>query len=111
MGWFAGQGGRRIRTPTVLQMEALGCGAGALAMVLADHGRGGPLGALRLLCGVSRGGSKAVNILKAARSLGMSARGMRVEPAGLESLELPAILFVDMNHFVVLEGISGGFFY
>ncbi|MGB6056508.1 MAG: NHLP family bacteriocin export ABC transporter peptidase/permease/ATPase subunit [Burkholderiaceae bacterium] len=101
---------RRVKTPTIRQMEALECGAAALAMVLAHHGRWVPMEELRVLCGISRDGSKALNLVKAARTLGFDARGMRLEPQGLADIPLPAILFVDMNHFVVLEGTSPGWF-
>ena len=96
------------KVPVVMQMEALECGAASLAMILAYYGKWLPLEQVRSDCGVSRDGSSAVNILKAARFYGLTAKGYRFEPKELkEKGKFPCIIHWNFNHFVVLNGFKG----
>ena len=99
---------KAVKVPVVMQMEALECGAACLAMVLAYYGKWMPLEQVRVDCGVSRDGSKAGNVMKAARSYGLEAKGFRM---GLEAVKgftaFPCIIHWNLNHFVVLCGFRG----
>lgn len=96
------------KTPVVMQMEALECGAASLTMVLAFYGKWIPLEQVREDCGVSRDGSNAKNILKAARNYGMTASAYRYSPERLKTVgKFPMIVHWEFNHFIVLNGFMG----
>ncbi len=104
----AAPGVRVTKVPVVMQMEALECGAASLTMILAYYGKWIPLEQVRADCGVSRDGSNAKNVLKAARSYGLTAKGYRYETEDLKKNgTFPCIIHWNFNHFVVLDGFKG----
>ncbi|MCR5451342.1 MAG: ATP-binding cassette domain-containing protein [Lachnospiraceae bacterium] len=89
-------------------MEIAECGAACLSMVMGYYNKWIPMSKLRIDCGVSRDGSNAKNILRAARNFGFTAKGFKFEPEDLKKKGMfPCIIHWNFNHFVVLKGFRG----
>lgn len=101
-----------VKTPTVFQMEATECGAASLSMIMSCYGKDVPLERMRIEVGVSRDGSRASNIVRAAKRMGMQAKGFRYSLKKLTNeASVPCIIHWNFNHFVVYEGKKGKYYY
>ena len=102
---------RRVSTPLLMQSHMTECAAASLGSVLGYFGRWVPLSELRERCEVSRDGSTAAGIARAARHYGLECSGWHGKVNQLKKLPLPLILFWELNHFLILEGFDGKWFY
>lgn len=99
---------RCVKVPVIMQMEALECGAACLDMIMAYHRKWVPLEQVRVDCGVSRDGSKASNMVKAAKAYGLQVKAHRYGMDAVQNkVSYPAIIHWNFNHFVVLNGFKG----
>ena len=110
--WFQLNQSTIRRTKCTLQFEAVECGAASLRTILTYYGKYVDLSELRQNCGVTRDGSKASKIVKAATGDGRDtvANRLSVEELKQEG-RFPCILFWNFNHFLVCEGYDQSSFY
>ena len=101
------KGRRRIRRfPHVRQLDAMDCGAAALAMVCRHYGRAVSLARIRQLCFTSTDGTSLRALCRAATELGLAARPVKASPRNVPQMPLPAIVHWEGNHWVVLYDVT-----
>ena len=98
----------QVCTEEHLQQDPTECAAVSLSIILSCYGCHKQISEVRHACGVSRDGSNAANLVRAARTFGLNARGFKKGLKTLENVSLPAVVFWNFNHFLVLEGTDNG---
>jgi len=94
------------RVPVILQDEMSECGLAVLAMVSGYHGRRVKLRTLREQYSVARDGMSLFQIIKIAQEMALVCRALRLTLDQVVELRVPAVLFWNNSHFVVLESTT-----
>jgi ATP-binding cassette, subfamily B, bacterial len=98
--------GRLRRVPVILQQTNSECGAACLAMILSYFGRKTSIEDCRECINTGRDGVKASVIARTAHTLGLRPRAFSGEPEHFRFVPLPAIVFWEFRHYVVVESWS-----
>ncbi|RBP02484.1 peptidase domain-containing ABC transporter [Rossellomorea aquimaris] len=100
------------KVPFIEQMEHSECGIACMAMVLSYYKHHISLSDLREEYGVPKGGFSVLHLTEIGKEKGLESKAFRVDAEGVKNNGfLPAILFWDSKHFVVLEKVHRGMFY
>lgn len=84
------------------QLEHSDCGITCIRIIARYYGRAIPLGVLREMCDVGRMGISLRDIVGCTRRLGFHAEAVKIRPKDVERMPLPAVLYWDQRHYVVL---------
>jgi len=93
----------RPRIPVLLQMNSAECGAACLAMILSYYGRETSVAECRAAFGIGRDGASAQLLAQVARRYGLHVKAYSAQLESVSQVPLPAILFWNFNHFLILE--------
>jgi ATP-binding cassette, subfamily B, bacterial len=94
---------RRRRVPQIAQMNMVECGAACLAMILSYYGCQTNVSEIRERCGIGRDGLSALSLARVARDYGMRVRSVSLQKNDLRFVRLPAIVYWEFDHFIVVE--------
>ncbi len=94
------------RVSLVMQTEVAECGLACLSMVASYHGLKIGLPILRQLFSSNLSGMNLQQLIKLADDLGLTSRALKCPAEEIGHISLPCILHWDLNHFVVLTGVT-----
>ena len=83
------------------------CGPRALNLVCERLGVRASLADLRRAAGTTAQGTSLAGLAKAARKVGLKAEGVQVSREALSQVEMPAIAWVNENHYVAVLATQG----
>lgn len=98
--------GHRSRVPFIEQMQQTECGACCLAMIMHYYKSSISIYELREALGSGRDGTSMYQLKKVAEQFQFIAKCYNSDLSFLETLQLPAIIHWDENHYVVLERVK-----
>ncbi|MCL1048731.1 peptidase domain-containing ABC transporter [Shewanella abyssi] len=94
------------RVPLILQAEMAECGLASVAMIASYHGHKLDMAALRKRYSADLKGMNLQQIIGLSDSMGLASRALKCPIEEIGKLALPCVLHWDMNHFVVLTGVT-----
>ncbi|MBU5594547.1 peptidase domain-containing ABC transporter [Amphibacillus sp. MSJ-3] len=96
----------RRRVPFIEQMQQTECGLCCMAMIVAYYKSHISLYELRERMGNGRDGTTLLHLKQMAEQLGFDTKSYRANAESLHQMKLPAILYWNENHFVILEKVT-----
>lgn len=100
----------RKSVPFIEQMQQTECALCCMAMIVGYYKSHVSLYELRERMGNGRDGTTLFHLKKLGEQLGFESKAYKRTSSELKELSLPAILFWEGNHFVVLEKITSKYF-
>jgi len=91
----------------VFQSRSNTCGVAALLMVLDHFGIKSSRQEMEQKAELHHGGTSLMALKELAKKVGVEADGWRLSFQELAGIELPAILFVEKHHFIVVDSVNG----